>query len=130
MLDLFSRGRSRGTAQAVGDLVCAEGKPSPIASLEREGLVTLVDVRPREEYAAGHVPEAISIRFSELENRLSELDQDKLVVAVCRGIRCRLADLAVDILPAGRLRGRTLRRGHVGVAGFRGEILGGDITGG
>ena len=67
-------------------------------SLEQEGRVTLIDVRPYEEYAAGHVQGAISVPLSDLDQKLHEIPRDRLVVAVCRGSYCRLADAAVGIL--------------------------------
>lgn len=61
----------------------------------RDGLVTVVDVRPPEEYVAGHVPGAINIPLGELEQRLDELDTGKEIVAYCRGPHCILAFDAV-----------------------------------
>jgi len=64
----------------------------------RAGLVTVLDVRPPEEFAAGHVPGAINIPLSELEMQLTELDNKQEVVAYCRGPHCILAFSAVDKL--------------------------------
>ncbi|MES9863236.1 MAG: metalloregulator ArsR/SmtB family transcription factor [Candidatus Thiodiazotropha sp. 4PDIVS1] len=61
----------------------------------RDGLVTVLDVRPPEEYAAGHLPGAINIPVKELEKRLKELDAGLEVVAYCRGPHCVLAFDAV-----------------------------------
>ena len=61
----------------------------------RDGLVTVLDVRPPEEYAAGHLPGAINIPVKELEKRLKELDSELEVVAYCRGPHCVLAFDAV-----------------------------------
>lgn len=66
----------------------------------RRGEVTVLDVRPREEYQAGHIPGAISIPLKELERRLSKLPQDKEIVAYCRGPYCVLAIQAVEMLRA------------------------------
>jgi rhodanese-related sulfurtransferase/DNA-binding transcriptional ArsR family regulator len=68
--------------------------------LERigSGRVTVVDVRPPEEYAAGHIPAAISIPLDELAERLAELPNDQDVVAYCRGAYCVLAHEAVRLL--------------------------------
>src|SRR5207247_104129 len=63
-----------------------------------EGNMILLDVRPAEEYIAGHLPDAISIPVVDLEARLSELPQDKEVVAYCRGPYCVFADEAVTLL--------------------------------
>lgn len=73
----------------------------------REGLVTVLDVRPPEEYAAGHLPGAINIPLNELEQRLDELDPDQDVVAYCRGPHCILA---FDAVAALRAKGRKAHR--------------------
>lgn len=64
----------------------------------REGAVTVLDVRPVEEYRAGHIPGAISVPLEELERRLSELSRDREIVAYCRGPYCVLAIEAVEML--------------------------------
>src|SRR5439155_23496205 len=73
----------------------------------RAGAVTVLDVRPAEEYAAGHIPGAVSIPLDELAERLAELPADQEVVAYCRGAYCVLAHDAVRLLAA---RGRAARR--------------------
>lgn len=73
----------------------------------REGLVTVLDVRPPDEYAAGHLPGAINIPLAELEARLESLDSHKEVIAYCRGPHCVLAFDAVARL---RTQGRRARR--------------------
>lgn len=62
-----------------------------------EDLVVL-DVRPAEEFAAGHLPGAVSIPLAELERRLEELPKDRDVVAYCRGPYCAFAPEAVAVL--------------------------------
>ena len=64
----------------------------------REGAVTVLDVRPVEEYRAGHIPGAISIPLKELERRMSKLPRDQEIVAYCRGPYCVLAIQAVEML--------------------------------
>ncbi len=64
----------------------------------RGGQVTVIDVRPREEYRAGHIPGALSVPLDELEQRLSELPRDREIVAYCRGPYCVLAIEAVKRL--------------------------------
>ncbi len=64
----------------------------------RSGEVILLDVRPTEEYEAGHLPEAVSIPVDELERRLNELPPDKTIVAYCRGPYCVYADDALALL--------------------------------
>lgn len=61
----------------------------------KQGLVTVLDVRPAEEYAAGHVPGAVNVPLSELETHLAGLDGTEDVVAYCRGPHCILAFDAV-----------------------------------
>ncbi|WP_259407579.1 ArsR/SmtB family transcription factor [Streptomyces akebiae] len=69
----------------------------------RVGGIVVLDVRPAEEYAAGHIPGAISIPVDELAERVAELPDDAEVVAYCRGAYCVLAYDAVRLLHA---RGR------------------------
>jgi len=66
----------------------------------REGAVTILDVRPVEEYNAGHIPGAMSIPLKELERHLSELPHNQEIVAYCRGPYCVLAIQAVEMLRA------------------------------
>lgn len=73
----------------------------------RNGLVTVLDVRPPEEYAAGHLPGAINIPLDELEKHLDKLKLSKEVVAYCRGPHCVLAFDAVAKL---RAKGITANR--------------------
>jgi rhodanese-related sulfurtransferase len=64
------------------------------------GDVTVIDVRPPEEYAAGHIPGAISIPVDDLADRLAELPSDATIVAYCRGSYCVMAHEAIRILTA------------------------------
>ncbi len=64
----------------------------------RDGAVTVLDVRPPEEYRAGHLPGALSVPLKDLEQRLSELPSDREIVAYCRGPYCVLSIEAVEIL--------------------------------
>ncbi|MHA6795657.1 ArsR/SmtB family transcription factor [Pseudonocardia bannensis] len=75
------------------------------------GAVTVVDVRPAEEYAAGHIPAAISIPLAELADRLGELSADVEVVAYCRGAYCVFSHDAVRLLAAHGRRARRLADG-------------------
>lgn len=72
-----------------------------------KGLVTVLDVRPPEEYAAGHIAGAMNVPLGELRRRLHELPRDREIVAYCRGPYCLLAFDAVAEL---RKRGRKARR--------------------
>lgn len=64
------------------------------------GEVTVLDVRPAEEFRAGHLPRALSVPLEELEARLAELPKDREIVAYCRGPYCVLAIEAVERLRA------------------------------
>jgi len=77
----------------------------------RKGLVTVLDVRPPEEFAAGHVPGAINIPIDELAKRLGELPKRKEVVAYCRGPYCLMSYDAVEKLRKHGLRARRLEDG-------------------
>lgn len=70
--------------------------------------VRLLDVRPKDEYQKGHIPEAISIPLDELEERFGDLPKDKLIIAYCRGMFCTLADEAVKILRAKGFKARKI----------------------
>ncbi|MCU7920264.1 MAG: metalloregulator ArsR/SmtB family transcription factor [Candidatus Thiodiazotropha sp. (ex Epidulcina cf. delphinae)] len=85
-------------------------EPVPAGELlerAREGLVTVLDVRPAEEYASGHLPGAINIPLGELEKQLDTLDPEHEIIAYCRGPHCVLAFDAVSKL---RENGLTARR--------------------
>lgn len=84
------------------------------ALLERvkSGRVVVVDVRPPEEYAAGHVAGAISIPLPALEQRLSEIPKHREVVAYCRGPYCVLAAEAVRLLRKRGFRAVRLADGY------------------
>ena len=73
----------------------------------KTGVVTVLDVRPPEEYAAGHIRGAINVPLAELTRRLHEIPSDKEIVAYCRGPYCLLAFDAVTQL---RKKGRKARR--------------------
>jgi rhodanese-related sulfurtransferase/DNA-binding transcriptional ArsR family regulator len=77
----------------------------------KAGSVILVDVRPVEEYAAGHISGAVSIPHEQLEDRLREIPKDKEVVAYCRGPYCVFADQAVATLKSKRRKARRLEAG-------------------
>ena len=77
----------------------------------RKGLVTVLDVRPPEEFAAGHVPGAINIPVHELAKRLQDLPKRKEVVAYCRGPYCLMSYDAVAMLRKKGLKARRLEAG-------------------
>lgn len=88
----------------------------PVPAMElldrvRKGLVTVLDVRPPEEYAAGHLPGAVNIPVHELQKRLSELPKRKEVIAYCRGPYCVMSYDAVQFLRHQGLKARRLEAG-------------------
>ncbi|MEX0960265.1 MAG: metalloregulator ArsR/SmtB family transcription factor [Burkholderiales bacterium] len=82
----------------------------------RKGQITVIDVRPADEYGAGHVPGAISIPLPELQKRLRELPKRKEIVAYCRGPYCLMSFAAVKTL---RSRGYKARRLEAGLPEWR-----------
>jgi len=77
----------------------------------RDGLVTVLDVRPAEEYAAGHIPGAVNVPLSELRRYLKQVDPEQEIVAYCRGPHCVLAFDAVARLRKEGLKARRLEDG-------------------
>ncbi|MGM0784050.1 MAG: ArsR/SmtB family transcription factor [Pseudomonadota bacterium] len=82
-----------------------------LAALER-GEVILLDVRPEDEYRAGHLPEAINIPLEQLEAMLDGLPRDKEIVAYCRGPYCALSHEAVQRLRQLGYRVRRFEEGY------------------
>jgi rhodanese-related sulfurtransferase/DNA-binding transcriptional ArsR family regulator len=87
-----------------------------LVSRLKSGDAILIDVRPREEYVAGHLPDARSIPLGELRERLHELPRGTEIVAYCRGPYCMLSVEAVRLLSR---RGRRARRLEDGVSEWR-----------
>lgn len=98
----------RGAMEAVGS--------EELLRRVKGGEVTVLDVRPAEEYRAGHLPGAISIPVGELKARLAELRKSQEIVAYCRGPYCVLAVEAVELL---RKRGFKVNRLPEGVVEWR-----------
>jgi rhodanese-related sulfurtransferase/DNA-binding transcriptional ArsR family regulator len=95
--------------------------PEPVTREEllqrsRTGEITILDVRPEDEFALGHVPGAVNIPLRELETRLAELDPTEEIVAYCRGPYCLLSYEAVAAL---RARGFNVRRLQDGLPEWR-----------
>lgn len=82
----------------------------------KNGEVTVLDVRPSEEYRAGHIPGALSFPVGELKARLKELPKGREVVAYCRGPYCVMAVEAVELL---RKKGFKAHRMEQGVVDWR-----------
>ena len=96
---------SRGAMEAV------EGEE--LLRRVRDGEVTVLDVRPAEEYRAGHIPGALSVPVSELKARLRELPKAREVVAYCRGPYCVMALEAVQLLRATGFEAHRMEQGVV-----------------
>ena len=82
-----------------------------LARRVRAGEVTLIDVRPREEYEAAHIPGAISMPLEELGTRLGSLRKRRDIVAYCRGPYCVMALDAVDLLRRKGFRAHRMEHG-------------------
>lgn len=89
-------------------------EPVPATELlqrARDGLVTVVDVRPAQEYAQGHIAGALNIPLEQLKKRLQELPRDREIVAYCRGPWCVLSYEAVARLRKAGMQARRLQDG-------------------
>jgi rhodanese-related sulfurtransferase len=87
-----------------------------LLELVREGAVTVLDVRPIEEYNAGHIPGSLSIPLKELKLHLTKLPRNQEIVAYCRGPYCVLSIQAVEML---RAKGFQAVRLEEGIQDFR-----------
>lgn len=86
----------------------------------RDGDVTVVDVRPADEYDAGHIPGALSIPVGELKSRLREIPRSREVIAYCRGRYCVYSLEAVTLL---RKQGYRARRAEEGMPDWKAAHL-------
>ncbi len=103
---------------SAADLEPVDGKE--LLARVRRGEVLLLDVRPAEEYAAGHLAGAISIPHDEVKRRLAELPRGRAIVAYCRGPYCVFAGEVVKLL---RRRGFEATRIETGVAAWQARGL-------
>jgi rhodanese-related sulfurtransferase/predicted transcriptional regulator len=85
--------------------------PAELIERAKKGLVTVLDVRPSEEYAAGHLPGAINVPVEQLEDRLAKLPKRKEIIAYCRGPYCLMSFDAVAKLRRRGLKARRLKDG-------------------
>lgn len=101
-------------------------KSEELFRLVKNGEVTVLDVRPIEEYRAGHIPGAISIPVRELKERLKELPKDREIVAYCRGPYCVMAVDAVELLCKKGFKAHRMEQGVVDwrARGWRVEVEG------
>jgi rhodanese-related sulfurtransferase/DNA-binding transcriptional ArsR family regulator len=81
-----------------------------LQKIEHENVV-LLDVRPEEEYEAGHIANAVSIPFDKLSKRLKELPKNKEIIAYCRGPFCVFADEAIQLLLKNKFKAKRLEEG-------------------
>ena len=105
----------------IGDLTTAYlGRSDPEPSISRQELSELIasgveplvlDIRPREEYLAGHIPEATSVPLEELPTAIRHLPKDREVIAYCRGPYCVYSRAAVALLRRRGFRARRLEDG-------------------
>jgi rhodanese-related sulfurtransferase len=121
----LAESRLAEVAQVRREFLESRGAMEPIERAElldrvSRGEVTVLDVRPWEEYAAGHIPGAVSVPLGELAGYLDRLPRDREVVAYCRGPYCVLALDAVDLLSDHGFRATRLEDG---VAEWRGAGL-------
>jgi rhodanese-related sulfurtransferase/DNA-binding MarR family transcriptional regulator len=121
--DLESLGRSRLAEVEQVTTLYIDGRdelePVSIKELRRrmrDGAVTVIDVRPEEEYFAGHIPGALSIPVAQLQRRLREVPKSRGVVAYCRGPYCVYSVEAVAVL---RKHGYRARRASEGLPEWR-----------
>ncbi len=99
------------------DWLAHRDKLEPVAAGEvlnraRKGLVTVLDVRPAEEYAAGHLPGAINVPLERLESYLSKLPKRKEIIAYCRGPYCLMSFEAVEKLRRRGFKAKRLENGY------------------
>jgi len=83
-----------------------------LLSRMQEASITVLDVRPAQEFAAGHLPGAINIPFEDLQRRLAELPANQEFAAYCRGPYCVLSVQAVAALRQHGLHARRLGSGY------------------
>lgn len=84
-----------------------------LLSKASSGEVVVIDVRPSEEFQAGHLPFARSMPLAELKHRVAELPQDRPVIAYCRGPFCLMSSDAVRLLRAAGIEALQMREGVV-----------------
>lgn len=120
-LQALGRSRLAEVAQVAALYIDHRDQLEPVGLAElrrltRDGAVTIVDVRPREEYEAGHIPGALSMPVAELRRRRGELSKRREVVAYCRGPYCVYSTDAVELL---RKHGYRARRAAEGLPDWR-----------
>lgn len=120
LLDVLRTVAERRLAEVremVANVLTARDGLKPVQAAEllersRLGLVTVLDVRPPEEFEAGHLPGAINLTLAELEKQLDRLPPDREVIAYCRGPYCVLSFEAVARLRERGFKARRLEQGY------------------
>lgn len=120
LLDVLRTVAERRLAEVremVANVLTARDSLEPVQAAEllersRLGLVTVLDVRPPEEFEAGHLPGAINLTLAELEKQLDRLPLEREVIAYCRGPYCVLSFEAVARLRERGFRARRLEQGY------------------
>jgi rhodanese-related sulfurtransferase/DNA-binding transcriptional ArsR family regulator len=112
----IARSRLAEVEQVARDYFQARDRLEPISSADlldrlQHRRALLIDVRPAEEFAAAHIPGALSVPLAELKARLPELPRKSEIVAYCRGPYCVLAPQAIEILRRAGFRARRLEDG-------------------
>jgi rhodanese-related sulfurtransferase/DNA-binding transcriptional ArsR family regulator len=120
-LETLGHSRLTDVQQVVQSYLDGRDELEPVTLKElrrliRDDAVTVVDVRPAEEYQAGHIPGALSVPVPELKRRLRELPKGREVIAYCRGQYCVYSLEAVTLL---RKQGYRARRAHEGLPDWR-----------
>jgi rhodanese-related sulfurtransferase/DNA-binding transcriptional ArsR family regulator len=115
-LRVVAEARLAELERIVRDHFGERSEPEPVVMAElveraRSGKVVIIDTRPPNEYASGHIAGAISVPIDELQERLKQLPKSKEYVAYCRGPYCAYADRAVELLRANGRRARRLAQG-------------------
>ncbi len=112
----LSRARLAEVEQVARDYFQARDDMEPLGAAElmkrlHDRKTLVIDVRPAEEYEAGHIPGALSVPLAELKTRIPELSRVSEIVAYCRGPYCVLAPQAIEVLRRAGLRARRLEEG-------------------
>jgi rhodanese-related sulfurtransferase len=124
-LQMLARGRLAEVERVAQLYVDGRDELEPVSLRElrrrmREGDVTVIDVRPEDEFRAGHVPGALSIPLAQLKRRMAEIPKRREVVVYCRGPYCVYSVEAVGIL---RKHGYRARRAEEGLPDWRANGL-------
>jgi rhodanese-related sulfurtransferase len=124
-LEALGHGRLAEVRQVVDLYLDGRDELEPVSLRElrrlmRDASVTVVDVRPEEEFRAGHIPGALSIPVRELKRRMREIPKSREVIAYCRGRYCVYSLEAVTVL---RKAGYRARRSEEGLPAWKAERL-------